>query len=69
MEFIKFYNNNKILLAIYPPHLTHTLQPLNIYMFKPLLSAYSAKLADFMDRCQGLLLITKRDFFRIFNKA
>ena len=25
IEFIKFYNNNKILLAIYLPYLTYTL--------------------------------------------
>lgn len=69
MEFIKYCDDHKILLAIYPPHLTHTLQPLDIYMFKPLLTAYSAELADFIYRCQGLSSITKRDFYRMFNKA
>ena len=51
MEFIKVYDNNKILLAICLPYLTYILQPLNIYMFKPLLFTYLAELADFIDRC------------------
>jgi hypothetical protein len=69
IEFIKYCNDNKILLAIYPPHSTHTLQPLDVCMFKPLSSAYSAALADYIDKCQGLSSITKRDFFRLFNTA
>ena len=69
MDFIQYCDDNRILLAIYPPHSTHTLQPLDVCMFKPLSSAYSAALADFMDKCQGLSSISKRDFFRLFNKA
>lgn len=69
MEFIKYCDNNRILLAIYPPHSTHTLQPLDVCMFKPLSSAYSSELADFMDRCQGLTGITKRDFYGMFRRA
>ena len=41
MEFIDYCDDNKILLAIYPPHSTHTLQPLDVAMFKPLSTAYS----------------------------
>jgi hypothetical protein len=51
MGFIEYCDDNKILLAIYPPHSTHTLQPLDIGMFKPLSTAYSAALADYMDKC------------------
>ena len=69
MEFIQYCDKNKILLAIYPPHSTHTLQPLDVCLFKPLSSAYSSELADFMDKCQGLSSITKRDFFRMFYNA
>ena len=69
MEFIQYYDENKILLAIYPPHLTHTFQPLNICLFKPLSSAYSLELAEFMDKYQGLTSITKRDFFCVFYNA
>ena len=69
MKFIEYCDSNKILLAIYPPHSTHTLQPLDVCLFKPLSSAYLAALADYMDKCQGLLSITKRDFFRLFKTA
>ena len=34
MDLIDYCNDNKILLAIFPPHATHTLQPLNVGMFK-----------------------------------
>ena len=66
MDFIEFCDANKILLAIFPPHSTHTLQPLDVCVFGPLAGAYSAGLASFMESCQGLCRITKRDFFRLF---
>ena len=51
MDFIKYCNNNRILLAIFPPYVTYTLQPLNVYMFKPLATAYLAALANYIDKC------------------
>jgi hypothetical protein len=69
MDFIEYCNYNQILLAIYPPHLTYTLQPLNVVMFKPLSSAYSAKVAAFIERSQGLISISKRDFYPMFIAA
>jgi hypothetical protein len=41
-EFIQYCMTHKILLLIYPPHSTHSLQPLDVVMFKPLSSQYSA---------------------------
>ena len=41
MRFIDYYDSHQILLAIYPPHSTHTLQPLDVYLFWPLSQAYS----------------------------
>ncbi|RAQ99893.1 pogo transposable element [Stemphylium lycopersici] len=69
MEFIEYCDANKILLMIYPPHSTHTLQPLDVVMFAPLAAANKAELARFLDRAQGLTSITKRDFYRLFNAA
>jgi hypothetical protein len=69
MEFINFYDKNKILLALLPPHSTHTLQPLDVCLSKPLSFAYTKELTDFMYACQGLSSITKRDFYRLFVKA
>lgn len=57
----------------YPPHSTHSLQPLDVGIFGPLSLAYSNELEAFLHACQGLSHITKQDFFRLFwpswNKA
>jgi hypothetical protein len=69
MDFIDYCDRNRILLLVYPPHSTHTLQPLDVAMFKPLSSAYSAQVAAFMERCQGLTSMSKRDFYPMFRAA
>ncbi|EOA85915.1 uncharacterized protein SETTUDRAFT_78617, partial [Exserohilum turcica Et28A] len=69
MDFIDYCDQNKILLAVYPPHSTHTLQPLDVSMFKPLSTAYSNEVSAFMDRSQGLASMSKRDFFPLFYQA
>ena len=40
MDLIDYCDCNRILLAIYPPYLTYTLQPLDVCVFKSLLTAY-----------------------------
>jgi hypothetical protein len=65
MDFIDYCNRNRILLAILPPHSTHTLQPLDVAMFKPLSTAYSAELSKYLHISQGLVPITKGDFFAL----
>ncbi|RYN26376.1 hypothetical protein AA0115_g7097 [Alternaria tenuissima] len=69
MKFIEYCNDHKILLAIYPPHATHTLQPLDVVMFKPLANAYSTELTQYLQDSQGLLNITKGDFFPLFWRS
>jgi hypothetical protein len=69
MDFIDYCDQNRILLMILPPHSTHTLQPLDVGMFKPLSTAYSAELSGYLHRSQGLASITKGDFFPLFWKA
>jgi hypothetical protein len=69
MDFIDYCDKNKILLAVFPPHSTHTLQPLDVCMFKPLSTAYSIELSAFLHRCQGLSSVAKRDFFSLFWAA
>jgi hypothetical protein len=69
MDFIEYCDQNKILLAVYPPHSTQTLQPLDVIMFKPLATGYSNQVADFMERSQGLVSMSKRDFFSLFYQA
>jgi hypothetical protein len=69
MNFIEYCNQNKILLAVYPPHSTHMLQPLDVVMLKPLATGYSDEVAGFVERSQGLTLMSKRDFFPLFYQA
>jgi hypothetical protein len=47
-DFIDFCDDNKILLCIFPPHLTHSLQPLDVVTFSPMATYYSQEL------CNGL---------------
>ncbi|RMZ67760.1 pogo transposable element [Pyrenophora seminiperda CCB06] len=69
MDFIEYCHQNRILLMIYPPHSTHTLQQLNVVMFKPLSSAYTGQVAAFMERCQGLTSMSRRDSYPMFLAA
>jgi hypothetical protein len=69
MDFIEYCDQNKILLAVYPPHSTHTLQALDVSIFKLLSTAYSNKVSAFMKRSQGLMSMSKRDFFPLFYRA
>jgi hypothetical protein len=69
MSFIDYCDRNKILLAIYPPHSTHTLQPLDVCLFSPLAAAYSKELSSFILESMGFSRLTKRDFFRLFEQA
>ena len=69
MDFINYCDKNKILLAILPPHSTHTLQPLDVVMFKPLSTAYSKELTTYLHHGQGLAKVKKSDFFHLFWKA
>jgi hypothetical protein len=66
MKFINFYDANKIILATYPPHSTHSLQPLDVSIFRPLSIAYGQELEAFLHDSQGLSHISKRDFFKLF---
>jgi hypothetical protein len=66
MDFIEYCDQNKIFLAVYPPHSTKTLQPLDVVMFKHFATGYSNEVAGFIERSQGLTLISKRDFFPLF---
>ena len=63
MAFIDYCDKNRILLAIFPAHATHTLQPLDVALFRPLSKAYTDELDKFIHDSQGLTRIQKRDFF------
>ena len=69
MEFIDYCDQNRILLAAFPPHSTHTLQPLDVVMFKPMSTAYSKALTTHLHKGSGITPITKADFFLLFWEA
>lgn len=69
MRFVKFCDLNKIMIAVYPPHSTHTLQPLDVVCFSPLAGNYSKALTKHLHNAQGLLPMKKGDFFRLFWQA
>jgi len=69
MRFLDWCIAHRILVAVYPPHSTHRLQPLDVSLFAPLAVYYSQQLDAFLHSSQGLSTITKRDFFRLFWPA
>jgi hypothetical protein len=68
-DFIDYCDENKILLMVLPAHSTHSLQPLDVVMFKALSTAYTTELTNHLHRSQGLLPIKKSDFFLLFWRA
>jgi hypothetical protein len=69
MDFIRYCEDNKILLAIFPPHSTHTLQPLDVVCFKPLSSEYKNELTKRIHQSHGWLPVKKGNFFPLFWKV
>jgi DDE superfamily endonuclease len=69
MSFINWCDQHKILVALYPPHSTHRLQPLDVGLFRPLANFYSQELNNWIHKTQGLCRISKREFFSIFWPA
>jgi hypothetical protein len=68
-SFIDYCDRHRILLVVFPPHSTHSLQPLDVVLFSPLAAAYSDELSQFLHRSQGLLDMQKSDFLRLFWAA
>ena len=69
MPFIEYTHANRILLAVFPPHSTHRLQPLDVGLFSPLANYYSQAINRLLHESQGFCSLTKRDFWSMFSKA
>jgi hypothetical protein len=69
MKFINFCDINRIILGIYPPHSTHTLQPLDVALFRLFSQAYSERLTAWIAKTEGFSNIQKRLFFTLFWPA
>jgi len=69
MKFLNWCEQHKVLLAVFPPHSTHRLQPLDVGIFAPLANYYSQALDDLVRKSEGHTSISKRDFFSLFWPA
>ncbi|EDN02638.1 predicted protein [Histoplasma mississippiense (nom. inval.)] len=69
MAFINYAAQHKILLAVFPPHSTHRLQPLDVGIFGPLSKSYSKHLNERMRTGMGFVRTTKRSFWQLFDAA
>jgi hypothetical protein len=69
LSFLEWCQSNRILVAVFPSHSTHRLQPLNVSLFRPLASYYSQSLDARSRLSQCLASVTKRDFFKNFYSA
>jgi hypothetical protein len=67
--FIDYCHENRILLAVFPPHSIHRLQPLDVVLFAPLARAYTSELSSQTTNSQGLLSISKSSFIPLFRSA
>ena len=68
-DFIEYCDTHKILLMIFPPHATHTLQPLDVVCFKPLAQNYTKELDLHNHTTQRWVPVKKSDFFSLFWPA
>ena len=69
IPFLNWCLKHRILVAVYPPYLTHRLQPLDVSLFNPLVNYYSQKLNKWAHNTVGLYRIIKREFYGLFRAA
>jgi hypothetical protein len=69
MKFLNWSHKHRILVAVFPPHLTYRLQPLDVSLFSPLSTYYSQELNDLICKSQDLSSLTKHNFFHLFWAA
>jgi hypothetical protein len=69
IEFIKWADQNRIMLHVMPPHSTHRLQPLDVGVFGPLSIAYSNELNILIHNSMGVVSMSERLFYPLFRAA
>ena len=68
-DFLEYCHQNRIIVAILPPHSTQTLQPLDVVCFKPLSLYYTEELSKYLQESQGLSPIGKTKFVSLLWPA
>ncbi|KJZ69920.1 hypothetical protein HIM_10705 [Hirsutella minnesotensis 3608] len=69
MDFLEWCDQHRIIVAVFPPHSTHRLQPLDVSLFGPLSTAYTNQLIQWTAKTQGLIGLSKREFWLLFWNA
>ncbi|KJZ68853.1 hypothetical protein HIM_11756 [Hirsutella minnesotensis 3608] len=69
MDFLEWCDQHRIIVAVFPPHSTHRLQPLDVSLFDPLSTAYTNQLIQWAAKTQGLIRLSKREFWSLFWNA
>jgi hypothetical protein len=69
MGFLDWCEQHRIIVAVFPPHSTHRVQPLDVSLFSPLSTAYTQQLVQWMVKTQGLVRLPKREFWSNFWPA
>lgn len=69
MRFLDYCFERKIMVAVFPPHSTHRLQPLDVSLFSPLATAYTSLLGKWIHDTQLSVRFSKREFFALFWPA
>lgn len=69
LKFLHWAIENRILVAVFPPHSTHRLQPLDVSLFCPLSTRYSQQLKRWIDTTGGVFSTSQKDFFGLFWPA
>ena len=69
IDFLTLCAEQRILVLIFPPHSTQSLQPLDVCCFSPLATYYTQALTRHLHGSQGLTPIKKGDFFKLFWEA
>jgi hypothetical protein len=69
MSFLDLADSLRIIILVLPPHTTHRLQPLDVGLFQPLSTFYSAALNRTIYESQSFTNMTKRLFWTVFKEA
>ena len=69
MQFLDWCERNRVLVAVFPPHSTHRLQPLDVSLFSPLAHYYQELLNKWIHETQALSSMSKRRFWKLFWPA
>ncbi|KAF2840864.1 DDE-domain-containing protein [Patellaria atrata CBS 101060] len=69
LPFVDYCIKHRIILANFPPHSTHKLQPLDVSLFSPLSTYYRQELDKLKSHSEGRYTVIKKDFIRLFLPA